>query len=528
MPPILTENSFNDYSTEEDEDSQTWPKYLLAAIGTVIGLIILGVLIWFLIKYLKKRKQKVFEEDEKEEESKLSSIIIDPSNSTVIESENQKSVESCSVISADNNSKSENEEATKSIENLKEIPTKIPTSTIQRPQHPEETKKSLSKQKVEIPTTNSIDQKLTKVCEMPKKNAETPKKTTTAVNVPIIAKKTIVSEEEQEASSKMDGENNASKDLSKEAIVVKKVIVADGGGGEKVNKEIKNVETPKKPKEKIKEDETVKVTENVSVEEEDLKKKKKEEKREKLKKQFTEKAEKKKQKKQKNNKLKQFDSKESWSDPPNSADIYIKTVKPEMPAFVSRTELPSPAATKGASIWSVLRHSVGKDLSRVTVPIHFNEPLSYLQRLAEYMEYISLIKEASTTDDPIKRLELISAFALSNVSSNNVRLSKPFNPLLYETYELSKPQFGFKFIAEQVSHHPPISAFYSQGDEFEFYGNVEPKIKFWGRSLEDNPEAFFTLILKSYNETYTWKAASFSLHNLIMGKMLADGPKSVA
>uniref|UniRef100_A0AC34EZA0 Oxysterol-binding protein n=1 Tax=Panagrolaimus sp. ES5 TaxID=591445 RepID=A0AC34EZA0_9BILA len=162
-----------------------------------------------------------------------------------------------------------------------------------------------------------------------------------------------------------------------------------------------------------------------------------------------------------------------------------------------KTKLKTVEATKGASIWSVLRHSVGKDLSKVAVPIRFNEPLSYLQRLAEYMEYISLIKEASITDDPVKRLEVC----------------------LFSFSFLLLPQFGFKFIAEQVSHHPPISAFHSQGDEFEFYGNVEPKIKFWGRSLEDNPEAFFTLILKSHNETYTWKAASFSLHNLIMGKM---------
>jgi len=40
-------------------------------------------------------------------------------------------------------------------------------------------------------------------------------------------------------------------------------------------------------------------------------------------------------------------------------------------------------------------------------------------------------------------------------------VSKPFNPLLGETFELVKD--GFELIAEQVSHHPPITAVHCQG-----------------------------------------------------------------
>ena len=36
------------------------------------------------------------------------------------------------------------------------------------------------------------------------------------------------------------------------------------------------------------------------------------------------------------------------------------------------------------------------------------------------------------------------------------RTKKPFNPMLGETYELVTEDF--KFISEQVSHHPPVSA----------------------------------------------------------------------
>ena len=36
---------------------------------------------------------------------------------------------------------------------------------------------------------------------------------------------------------------------------------------------------------------------------------------------------------------------------------------------------------------------VGKDLSRVCLPVYFNEPLSALQRIAEEMEYSELLDQ---------------------------------------------------------------------------------------------------------------------------------------
>ena len=39
--------------------------------------------------------------------------------------------------------------------------------------------------------------------------------------------------------------------------------------------------------------------------------------------------------------------------------------------------------------------------------------------------------------------------------------SKPFNPLLGETFEFTTDHF--RYISEQVSHHPPISAWHCYG-----------------------------------------------------------------
>lgn len=56
---------------------------------------------------------------------------------------------------------------------------------------------------------------------------------------------------------------------------------------------------------------------------------------------------------------------------------------------------------------------------------------------------------------------------------------------------------GFRLISEQVSHHPPISAFHAEGlaEDFVFHGSIYPKLKFWGKSVEAEPKGTITLEL---------------------------------
>ena len=54
--------------------------------------------------------------------------------------------------------------------------------------------------------------------------------------------------------------------------------------------------------------------------------------------------------------------------------------------------MPKPAQSeKSVSLWSILKEVVGKDLTKVCLPVYFNEPLSALQKLAEELEYSELI-----------------------------------------------------------------------------------------------------------------------------------------
>ena len=58
-----------------------------------------------------------------------------------------------------------------------------------------------------------------------------------------------------------------------------------------------------------------------------------------------------------------------------------------------------------------------------------------------------------------------------------------------------REDLDLKMVLEQVSHHPPVSAFHCQCPHFEFYGSIYPKLKFWGKSVEIAPKGLLTIKL---------------------------------
>lgn len=69
-----------------------------------------------------------------------------------------------------------------------------------------------------------------------------------------------------------------------------------------------------------------------------------------------------------------------------------------------RSTLPSPRPCSNVSLWNILRNNIGKDLSKVAMPVQLNEPLNTLQRLCEELEYSQLLDAASRTPDPYQRM----------------------------------------------------------------------------------------------------------------------------
>ncbi|GAU45409.1 hypothetical protein TSUD_134260 [Trifolium subterraneum] len=213
-----------------------------------------------------------------------------------------------------------------------------------------------------------------------------------------------------------------------------------------------------------------------------------------------------------------FESEEDV-DPSNR---YIGTNHP----FVKRRKkLPDPVEKeKGVSLWSMIKDNIGKDLTKVCLPVYFNEPLSSLQKCFEEMEYSHLLDQAyewGKRGDSLMRILYVAAFAVSAYASTEGRICKPFNPLLGETYEAHYPDKGLRFFSEKVSHHPMIVACHCEGTGWKFSGDSNLKSKFWGRSIQLDPVGTLTLEFDD-GEVFQWSKVTTSIYNLILGKLYCD------
>ena len=62
-------------------------------------------------------------------------------------------------------------------------------------------------------------------------------------------------------------------------------------------------------------------------------------------------------------------------------------------------------------------------------------------------------------------------------------------------FGIFREDLGFKIVCEQVSHHPPVTAFHGTSKDYTIHGAIHPKLKFWGKSIEVTPKGMVTLIL---------------------------------
>ncbi|KAF9329720.1 hypothetical protein BGZ91_000434 [Linnemannia elongata] len=143
----------------------------------------------------------------------------------------------------------------------------------------------------------------------------------------------------------------------------------------------------------------------------------------------------------------------------------------------------------GKSILMGIIAQLGKstDLHRVTLPTFVLEPRSMLERITDFMSHPELIVKANQIQDPEERFVAVTRYFLSGWHIKPKGVKKPYNPILGEQF---RAQWRFDdgteafYIAEQVSHHPPISVYYyaSPENNISVLGDLLPKSKFLGNS----------------------------------------------
>ena len=191
--------------------------------------------------------------------------------------------------------------------------------------------------------------------------------------------------------------------------------------------------------------------------------------------------------------------------------------------YPKRTSLPVKKLDHGFNVWKVFKSAVGKDLSRFGVPVYFNEPISSLQKFCEPFQYAHLLNTAANEPNPYIRLAKSACFCIGQFVMNNGRQAKFFNPLLYETYEYVDNEQNFRYMSEQVSHHPAISAYYAEGEGWNIYANTNSVIKFiiTGR-LEVNALGRTYITYENYNDVNSFTKPKVITRNLIIGTIDID------
>ncbi|KAH7829654.1 putative Oxysterol-binding protein [Monocercomonoides exilis] len=131
----------------------------------------------------------------------------------------------------------------------------------------------------------------------------------------------------------------------------------------------------------------------------------------------------------------------------------------------------------------------GMDLSRVSLPTFVLEPRSITERFTDFMIHSHLLSDALKKDDPVEKMAGISSWLFAGWYPQSRGVKKPYNPTLGEVFRCFwiHPEDGSKtwYIAEQVSHHPPITAFRFENkvQKWHLDANLYTKTKFLGNSV---------------------------------------------
>ncbi|KAM6340219.1 oxysterol-binding protein 2 isoform 3-T3 [Alca torda] len=207
----------------------------------------------------------------------------------------------------------------------------------------------------------------------------------------------------------------------------------------------------------------------------------------------------------------------------NQSSYNESTCKDLLPKKRRRTRIPD-KPNYSLNLWSIMKNCIGKELSKIPMPVNFNEPLSMLQRLTEDLEYHELLDKAVKCESSTEQMCFVAAFSVSSYSTTVHRTAKPFNPLLGETYELDRlEEFGFRSLCEQVSHHPPAAAHHVYSKRgWTLWQEITIASKFRGKYLSIMPLGAIHLEFHSSGNHYVWRKVTSTVHNIIVGKLWID------
>lgn len=180
-------------------------------------------------------------------------------------------------------------------------------------------------------------------------------------------------------------------------------------------------------------------------------------------------------------------------------------------------------------IWHLMKQvRPGMDLSRVVLPTFILEPRSLLEKFADYYYHSNLITEATQKEDAFSRMKAVVRWYISGFYKKPQGVKKPYNPILGECFRCywKDPDTGSRtfYVAEQLSHHPPVTAFYvtNRQDGFSINCSVLAKSKFYGNSVSAVFDGAAKLTLLKRGEDYRLTMPYGHAKGIIVGQMTME------
>ncbi|XP_074659923.1 oxysterol-binding protein-related protein 11-like isoform X2 [Tubulanus polymorphus] len=198
------------------------------------------------------------------------------------------------------------------------------------------------------------------------------------------------------------------------------------------------------------------------------------------------------------------------------------------------TELGAVEEHKSVILHLLSQLKLGMDLTRVVLPTFILEKRSLLEMFADYMAHPDIFLRIPDGPDAETRMMSVLEWYLTSLHAGRKGsvAKKPYNPIIGETFHCSwdvedrgvatqqqqtdslatsaqKPT-RMTYTAEQVSHHPPISAFYFECPDKRIYMNssIWTKSKFMGMSIGVCMIGKMSLNLLDHDEEYVFTLPS--------------------
>uniref|UniRef100_A0A8C7ARQ4 Oxysterol-binding protein n=1 Tax=Neovison vison TaxID=452646 RepID=A0A8C7ARQ4_NEOVI len=220
---------------------------------------------------------------------------------------------------------------------------------------------------------------------------------------------------------------------------------------------------------------------------------------------------------------------ETLEGPVPRGTTYVEQVHEEFGELGQASQVETVSEENKSLMWVLLRQlRPGMDLSRVVLPTFVLEPRSFLDKLSDYYFHADLLSRAALEGDAYRRIKLVLQWYLSGFYKKPKGIKKPYNPILGETFRCCwfHPQTNSHtfYIAEQVSHHPPVSAFHvsNRRDGFCISGSITAKSRFYGNSLSALLDGKATLTFLNRAEDYTLTMPYAHCKGILYGAMTME------